>query len=431
MGRVEPPRGMPPDSERQDLGAMTAVIAEQGARGVAMLESENQSSATPSQSRSGRRGKESAIAACFAAAVERDLARLDSLLEEHHAMDMGPEMIAPLLWAQCEEAGGSRRTDCLVLVELLLAADRPKFAAILRHWIVSRHELLGKLAVRNGLSALAIDIIGLAVLAETAFAISNCDSMTYRLVAPAGIAEALARLTGMDKPVFDDELRALVDRYHINATHQPMTLAASEIRASVEGKNLINLKRKSLIIETAASIIEDSGVDAISARAVAKLAGVPAVMVFRYFHSIHELALAAMRKIIENISTGIELGIGASTLRTELFEARRRPENPPRRAVMFHRSMLQISLAAARSEGKLALGHLARRHLGMVSYATVGSDERVTVTRTRATSYSLWASAAFLVAPALGQEAEAFDFDAQALLAKQCLLTIDRDISLI
>jgi len=39
--------GMPPDSERQDLGAMTAVIAEQGARGVAMLESGKPTAASP------------------------------------------------------------------------------------------------------------------------------------------------------------------------------------------------------------------------------------------------------------------------------------------------------------------------------------------------------------------------------------------------
>jgi hypothetical protein len=93
--------------------------------------------------------------------------------------------------------------------------------------------------------------------------------------------------------------------------------------------------------------------------------------------------------------------------------------------------VLQISLAAARSKARLELGHLARRHMGMVAHAAIAPERRISITRTMTAAYSLWAAAAYLVAPTLGEHLDWFDFDAQALTAEHCFLTAERHVSLV
>jgi len=47
----------------------------------------------------------------------------------------------------CEDAGGRRREDNLVLTELLLASTRPELNDIFRQWLLRRHKILRSMAV--------------------------------------------------------------------------------------------------------------------------------------------------------------------------------------------------------------------------------------------------------------------------------------------
>lgn len=413
MRKSDPPSALSLERHNQILREVTLLIAENGIRGTTLRKAGDRAGMNFTWLASLYGGKDALIAACFAGAVERDLARLHSLLNEHASMEMGTTMIAPLLWSLCEEAAGRYRIDSLLLVELILAAARPELSEIFRSWISRRHEALRTLADRVGLNPLAFDVLGLAILAETAFAISNATSLSYRLVARAGVEEAFARLTGTGDVRFNRELRRLISRYHLGLGEFPMP---PSMDADVEGKNQI--------INAAIKLIEEKGIDGVTNRAVAREAGVSLALTSYHFRSIHELTLAALRRIAENLAVGLESPVADPEMRATLRKARRSPADPPKRDLMFHRGTLQLALAAARSESESRLGQIVRRQLGLSSYAAIMSEKGRANMRTCATSYSLWAAAAFLVAPALGPTGRWFDFDAQARLAKNRLLGI-------
>jgi AcrR family transcriptional regulator len=408
----------------QILAGVTKIIAKDGARTPALRGVAEQAGMTSSQLTTIYGGKQRLIAASFAATVARDLSRLSRLIEEHYVMSMGAGMIPSLLWAYCEEAFGSRREDWIVLTELLVGPHDEGLLEILKNWILSRHELLRAMALFNGIGSLAIDILGLMLLVEAGFAISNGDSISYRVVARAGIEEAFIRLTGVGHAECHDELAGLVDRYFINSDYRPAEATLSQ-GGDDDGDG------KVAIIDAAAVIIEERGAEAVSFQSVATRAAVSTTVVRYYFQSIHELTLAGLRRIIETLAASVATGPGAVATRDALLEARRAPAEAPKGDLMWHRGVLQISLAAARSKARLELGHLARRHIGMVSYAAIDPNQRISITRPSTTAYSLWSAAAYLVAPTLGENIACFDFNAQALTAKQCLLTAERHVSLI
>jgi AcrR family transcriptional regulator len=400
---------------RRVIEEASLLIAEAGVRGATLRKVGERAGVNFARLASTYGGKERLIGACFAEAVAADLAQLRALVEEHDRLGLSAEMVAPLLWSLCEDAGGGRRTTYLVLTELLLAADRPAFAAIARGWILERHGLLRSIAAKSGLDPVALDVLGLGLLMECAFAVSNRDSFGYRLIAEAGFNEAFARLTGIGNASHDAALQALSKRYHINYDDQAALRVAAEGEPPVQGK--------AQIIDAAAAILEEEGPDRVTNRAVAQRAGVSLALTTYHFRSIHELTLAGLRRAVEIIAASLAPAATREEVRAAMLIARRRPTQAPERDVRIHRGMLYISLTATRSGTDASLGHLVRRQLGMLAYAAVDAERRHRdTTRTCASSYALWSAAAYLIAPTLSGVDHPLDFEAQSALASRRLL---------
>jgi AcrR family transcriptional regulator len=405
------------DSRRAIIDQATLLIAEAGVRGASLRKVGSRSGVNFARLAADFGGKDGLIAACFADVVERDVARLRAIVDEHDGMTTGPELAALFLWALCQDAGGPRQNDYLVLTELLLASGRPELSEIFRQWILRRQDILRAMAARAGLDPIAFDILGLIVLMEGGFSISNYNSPAYRLIARASFNEAFVRLTGLGERAYVAALHALAMRYHINADDQPAARAPDGADDAAQGRNQI--------IEAAAAIIEEQGLDGLTNRAVATRAGVSLALTTYHFRSITELALAGLRRSVENFASRLEPEATRAQQRSTMLAARHTFSDASERDVRLHRGMLQVSLTAARSGRDVHLGHLVRRQVGMAAYAAVDADKRDSITRTSAASYSLWAGAVYLVSPSFPEIGQPFDFNAQANLAGRCLLGID------
>ena len=392
-------------NRRAILDEATLQLALSGIRGTTLRKIGAQSGTNFTRLASSYGGKDKLIAACFADVVDRDLHRLTALADE-----LGSNSLISLLWAICEDAGGSRRTDNLVLTELLLASGRPDLDEIFRYWIRERRDRLRAIAGRNGIDLLVVDILGLFVLMECGFAVSNYDSLNYRLIARAGLEEAVHRLLGTSQRHHDDQFEALVADYYV----APRDRTAPDGDGETEGG-------KSQIVNAAAEIFLEQGPEHLTNRAVAQRAGVSLALTTYHFRSITELTLAAGRRAVESFLDSLELD---TTVRDK--QGRTLPHVWRSRlgdSEQINHGLLRVSLTAARVPSEAHLGNLVRRQMGLAAYAAVDSGKRGSeVSRTAAATYSLWAGACYLVSRSFSPDVQPYDFDAQAALAGRCLL---------
>lgn len=401
------------DNHRAIIDETTLQLAESGVRGATLRKIGARSGINFARLTTAFGDKDRLIAACFADVVERDLGRLASLAEE-----LAGASPIHLFWALCEDAGGLRRTDNLVLIELLLSSGRAELAEIFRRWIRRRRDLLRAVARHCGADPLLADILGLIVLMESGFAVSNYDSLSYRIVARASLDEAFERMAGSTAAGADPALEALAADYY----------ARSSDRTAPDGGHHGDGARqgKSQIVNAAAEMFVEQGPEHLTNRAVAERAGVSLALTTYHFGSITELTLAALRRAVENLARSLEPDETREELRDAMLEDRRRPAHAPHSDVHFHLGTLHVSLTAARVPSEAHLGHLIRRQIGLLAYAAVDKDKRGReVSRTAAASYALWAGACYLVARHFPQDDQAYDFEAQASIAGRCLLGFD------
>jgi AcrR family transcriptional regulator len=403
------------EAPRAIIDETTALLAEAGVRGATLRKIGARCGVNFARLVTRYGGKDQLLAACFADVVERDLEQLGVIAEE--LARVGTDNPTAFLWALCEDAGGGQRCDHLVLTELLLASTRPDLNAIFRQWLVRRHAILGGMATTCGIDPLVFDILGLILLMECGFAVSNYSSVTYRLIAGSGFKEAVARLSGRSLAIDGEELAEIAGGYYINHGDPAPMQRQGETGSAAQGKNQI--------IAAAAAILQEEGVDRLTNRAVARRAGVSLALTTYHFPAINELVVAGLRRCVEDLAATLVPDVTREEIRNALFTERRTPFEAPEDFVRVHRGWLQVSLMAARSPDEAYLGQLMRRHIGLLAYAGVDDDKRGTsITRTAATSFGLWSGCAYLVARAFPPDDQPFDFDAQAVLAGRCLLGI-------
>ena len=362
--------------------------------------------------------KDGLIAECFATVVQRDRERLAALAAECEAMAIGPELAGPFLWTLCEEAGGERRTEMLVLIELwLAAAAQPRFAEICYDWLRARRDAFRGFAAHFGADPLAFDIIGLHLLSESGFAVSCHGSAVYRLLARAGFIEAIARVAGLGNADTTPGLAALATRFFAD----PET---GQAREAMEIRGGRGAESRARIIDAAASVIEEEGLAAVTNRAVAERAGVSLALTTYHFKSVTELAFAGILRVFEKVNAGFAHNASQAPPSAAMLERIRSRSQPSGVERLRSRSMAEISLAAARGAAIEPFGLAMRRQRGTITHASLGRGAMDGVTRTRAASHALWSSAAFLTAAAIGESGELFNFELQARLAAARLLDI-------
>jgi AcrR family transcriptional regulator len=402
------------EADRAIIDEATVLIAEAGIRGTTLRKIGERSGINFARLATSHGGKDQLVAACFSDVVERDLRQLAAIVEEFARVEVGNP--APFLWALCEDAGGRRQADNLVLTELLLASTRPELNGLFRDWLTRRHRILRSMAVACGIDPVVLDVLGLIVLMECGFAVSNYRSITYRFLAGAGLKEAVARLSGKPLVIDREELEQHIANYFIDYRAAADKRSAKSDTAA-EGKNRI--------IAAAAAIIQEEGVDQLTNRAAAKRAGVSLALTTYHFPSTNELVVAGLRRVVEAAAASLDPDITRDDIRGAMLADRRNPAGAAEDFVRVHRGWLQISLMAARSPREERLGYLMRRQIGLLAYAGVDEDKRGgAVTRTAAASYALWSGGAYLVARALPSDDQPFDFAAQADLAARSLLGI-------
>lgn len=410
--------GTDDDSNRERIvQEAIALIAVAGIRGATLRDVAARCGASVASIAYLFGNKDGLIAECFARVVERDRDRLARIAAEGEAMAVTPALAGAFLWPLCEEACGSRRVDMLVLIELWLAApSNPRFAEICHGWLRTRRDAFRGFADLFGAEQIACDILGLHLLSESSFAVSCHDSAAYRLLARASFLEAAARLTGVSGAETLLDLAPLAGRFFAD----PETGRQRE-GARPAGRGAESRAR---MIDAAASIIEEEGLAAVTNRAVAERTGVSLALTTYHFKSVTELAFAGILRVFEKVNAGFAHGPGTTpSLATMLARIRSRSQ-PSGVERLRSRGMAEISLAAAREAALEPLGLAMRRQRGTITHASLGQAGRE-ITRTRAASHALWASAAFLTTAAIGDSDSLYDFEAQARLAGARLLNID------
>jgi DNA-binding transcriptional regulator YbjK len=402
-------------ADRAIIGETTSLIAEAGIRGATLRKIGARAGTNFARLTTNHGGKDQLLATCFADVVERDLKQLATIVEEFARAEVTSP--APFLWALCEDAGGRRQTDYLVLTELLLASTRPELNDIFRQWLLRRHKILRSMAVACDIDPVALDVLGLILLMECGFAVSNYRSVTYRVLAGSGLKEAFALLSGRPFVADQAELAQHSANYFIDYGAASPAKRANGNGGTAEGRDRI--------VAAAAAIIQEEGIDKLTNRAIAKRAGVSLALTTYHFPAINELVVAGLRRVAEVLAASLDPDVTRDQIRAAMLADRRNPAGAAEDFVRVHRGWLQISLMAARSPKEERLGYLMRRQVGLLAYAGVDEDKRGTsVTRTAAASYALWSGGAYLVARAFPADDQPFDFGAQAQLAARRLLGI-------
>ncbi|MET0363198.1 MAG: TetR family transcriptional regulator [Sphingobium sp.] len=407
----------PPEIDQQHHIVEEAIplLAMSGIRGATLRDVAGRCGASIASIANLFGNKDGLIAACFAEVVRLDIARLDALIAECREMEVPRDLLPTFLWTLCEEAGGARRTEMLVLVELLLsAAISPQYGELCRQWLTARRDAFRRVAGDHDLDPLALDILGLHLISESSFAVSCAASASYGILARAGFIEAAARLTGLGEVGIVPGMAALADRFFAD----PDAGNRSE-GAEAKGRGAESRAR---IVDAAASIIEGEGLAAVTNRAVADRAGVSLALTTYHFKSVTDLSFAGILRVFEKVNTGLRTAATRTRARGDAVDRIRSRSQPSGVERLRSRGMAEISLAAARGLADVSLGLAMRQQRGTITHASLGPDMRAEITRTRAASHALWSSAAFLATAALADADSLFDFEEQARFAAERLL---------
>lgn len=415
----EPIASLAADSGQQQriLNEAIPLLAMSGIRGATLRDVAGRCNASVASIANLFGNKDGLIAACFAQCVARDLERVDALAAECVEMQVPRELVPAFLWTLCDEAGGARRTEMLVLVELLLAAaGAAQFAGLCRQWLAARRDTFRRIAAIHDADPLAFDILGLHLISESSFAVSCATSASYRILARAGFIEAGARLAGLGAVGIEPAMAALANRFFADPEGGGRNRGDETKGRGAESR--------SRIVDAAASIIEAEGLAAVTNRAVADRAGVSLALTTYHFKSVADLSFAGILRVFEKVNAGLKNAGVRPPMRGDALDRIHSRSQPSGIERLRSRGMAEISLAAARGVADESLGLAMRQQRGTITHASLGQAARARVTRTRAASHALWSSAAFLAAAAVEDADTLFDFESQARFASDRLLDI-------
>lgn len=402
------------DLRQRILDEAIGLLASSGIRGATLRDVAGRCGVGLAAISSQFGNKDALIAACFAEVVRGDIDRLGAIVAECAAMQVPGDILPSFLWVACEEAGGLRRTQMLVLLELLLCAPASQqFAPLCREWLVARRDALRRAGAAAGIDPLAMDVLGLHLLSESSFAISCAASASYLHLARAGFLEAALLLTGQHSPPEPPAMKALAKRFFADPGSTP-----SSEEATPKGRGAESRAR---IVDAAASIIEADGLSAITNRAVADRAGVSLALTTYHFKSIADLSFSGIVRVFEKVNAGFT---GAPAETPQVIDAveRFRIRQPTGVEKLASRGMVEISMAAARGMADPSLGLAIRQQRGTITFAGLDKAAREQVTRMRAASHALWASMGLMVSVAVEDIDALYDLGAMARIASRKLL---------
>ncbi|KMS56646.1 hypothetical protein V474_14670 [Novosphingobium barchaimii LL02] len=402
------------DLRQRILAEAIALLASNGIRGATLRDVAGRCGVGLAAISSLFGNKDALITACFAEVVRGDLDRLDTIVNECAQMEVTGDILPAFLWVACEEAGGSRRTQMLVLLELLLSAPAsPQFAALCREWLVARRDALRRAGASADIDPLAMDVLGLHLLSESSFAISCAASASYLHLARAGFLEAALLLTGQEKTPEPSSVTALARRFFADPGSNPPSEGAAAKGRGAESR--------ARIVDAAASIIEADGLSAITNRAVADRAGVSLALTTYHFKSIADLSFSGILRVFEKVNAGFTSAPAEAPRVIDTAE-RFRIRQPTGVEKLASRGMVEISMAAARGVADPSLGLAIRQQRGTITYAGLDQATRRDVTRMRAASHALWASMGLMVSVAVEDIDGLYDLTAMARIAGRQLL---------
>ena len=395
------------------MHASASLLSAKGLRGATMRDIAGVANVTTSALVSLFGDKNGLASACFAAAVERDLAHINAFVDECISMQVPATLAGPYLATLCEQAGGPLRQDMLTLLELLLVAPTDdRFRQTCLDWLSGRRDAFRRLSRHFGSDEGAFDFLTLHVLAESSFAVSCARSSTYTVIASAGFIETFAMVTGLGPERATDYVRDLALRFY-RTVHPDDTV----------NKCLASQKdAKERIIAAAASIIEREGFAAVTNRSVAAEADVSLASTTYHFDSIAEIAITGFRRVFETVNARVAESSSGRAFAEILRERIQNRSSASGGEYARSRGMVEISLASAREVLPWEMGLDMRKQRGLITYTAAVSSGATSVTRLKAASHALWSSAVSLIAVSLPEAEALFDFEAQSELASSALL---------
>lgn len=381
-----------PANYQRAIDATAILIAEKGIKGTSLREIGLAANVNFGNLTSFFGGKERIVAECFRQSAQANLQRMQAFFAEAAGLALPAGYGARLLWDMCETGGTRYRTETLVLCELVLSAQgNPLFAEILAGWFTGRVQAFREWGQSLGLTAAASDALNLVTLSETCFYLSCGGSLLYRLVAMDSLAELVAICSGASLAGGFKSLPHLAHSFF------------SQVRppASDAGKEAVGASTRAQIVEAAADIVAEHGMDGVSARLIAQRADISLGLISYHFPSITNLALAGLNRLLERVIEEMDDPATRNPVLERVFDERRSPISLPRASLFAYRSMFQLALTAGRMPSQAMAGQILRRRMGVVVIRAMDYASPRPNSRTVAASFALATASLFTLLPAL------------------------------
>jgi len=391
-----------PANFQRAIDAAARLVAENGIKGTSLRDVGLEAGVNFGNLATYFGGKDKIIAECFWQLAESNLQRTRQRFAEAVSLGLSPYYAASILWELCDDDASRHRTETLAIMELVLSADgNPLFSEVMAAWLRERCELFRQWGHTFDLPEVASDTLSLLVLTESCFHLSCGDSLHYRLVARGSMAEIVGIFLKIGSSAVDslpDLAEAFFAQSREAANDETEAEAAKGTRAQ--------------IIEAAADIVAEQGLDSVSSRLAAQKAGISLGLISYYFPSVTDLALAGLNRLLGRSIEEIENPETRSPVIERMLSERRRPVTLPRASLLAYRSMLQLALAAGRMPSQASAGQRLRRGMGAVAMRAIDFADTRRNSRTLASSFALITAALFTILPALPAEDYAIDLPA-------------------